>query len=135
MRSQIHVRAKEDHLRPSRFRCTSAPRANLLTPLGRSVAPVDQEEAHLSGRREVGRVIHAQHFDTGPGGGLKDPRGDDQIAAEKDDRHSAGAGSGVSGPTGAAGLGGRGRGGAPWKALLDPLAPNPSARYRAMRIG
>ena len=135
MGGQVDVRPEEDHLRPSRIRCTRAPRANLLTPVGRSVAPVDQEESHPIGSGEISRVIHALRLDARPGGGLEDPRGDDQIAAEKDDRHSAGAGSGVSGPAGAVGAVGSGRAGVPWKFPFDPPPANPSARYRAMRIG
>lgn len=109
MPGKVEMRPEQQHLRLSRFRCAGAPPRDLLAPVRPSVAPVDQEELHPVRRREVSCVIHAPRFDAGPDGGLDDPRGDDQVSAEEDDRHSAGAGSEAIGTTGAAGRDGSGR--------------------------
>lgn len=97
MSLQVHVRPEEENPRTGRLRGNGAPHRDLLTPVGRPIAPVDQQQADLPRRREVGRVLNSSERSLYALGDRQDPRGDDEVAGQEDDRHSASAGSAVTG--------------------------------------
>lgn len=118
VRLEVDVWPEEEDARSRSFRCGGAPCHDPLPPIGAAVAPVDQQQPDLPRWWQVRRIADPDKVDTRALGGSRNARGDDQVAGNECDRHSARAGAGS-----------RMRTGWGWTPLpLDPLKAAPSVR-------